>query len=90
MIRQRKAKYNFEDSQNQIDDSQSDSLGDLLADWWKPEQQPAAITRPWKPEQQPAAITRPPERAPQLPKKPALVSVVCFCICFSCVLVFVL
>jgi hypothetical protein len=68
MIRQRKAKYNFEDSKNEIEDSQSDSLGDLLADWWEPERAPPQ---------------RAPEREAQLPKKPALVSVVCFCICLS-------
>ena len=63
MIRQRKAKYNFEDQTDSLGDSlgdsQGDSLGDLLADWWEP------------------------EREAQLPKKPALVSVVCFCICLS-------
>ena len=79
MIRQRKAKYNFEDQTDSLGDSlgdsQGDSLDDLLADWWEPERAPPQ---------------RAPEREAQLPKKPALVSVVCFCICFSCVLVFVL
>lgn len=79
MIRQRKAKYNFEDQTDSLGDSLGDSQGDslenLLADWWEPERAPPQ---------------RAPEREAQLPKKPALVSVVCFCICFSCVLVFVL
>ena len=72
MIRQRKAKYNFEDQTDSLGDSlgdsQGDSLGDLLADWWEPERAPPQ---------------RAPEREAQLPKKPALVSEVCFCICFS-------